>query len=348
MSIDVVVDGQYGSSGKGNVAGLLVDRLADAGQSYDFLVRVAGPNAGHTTYSREDAPCGRKAFALRTIPAACVRDLEATLYIAPGSEVDLQVLTDEIELLEHNGIPVRDRLLVDPQATVLTGKHKEMEERTSGFGRHGSTVKGIGAARAERAMRLAPIVADIESMMPCAVGTVSVQTWRSSMSMIEGTQGYQLGLHAGHYPHCTSSDCRAIDFLAMSGASLNQPVRVFVVFRTFPIRIAGNSGPLANETSWDALAAQYGEHIQPELTTVTKKVRRVGQWDPELVDPAMQANYVKSMPHAVLTFFDYLHPEVRGASQFTSDQLDEVAAMFGDYADRVSLVVTGPDTGVWL
>ena len=54
-------------AGKGNVAGLLVDRLADAGQSYDFLVRVAGPNAGHTTYSREDAPCGRKPFALRCL-----------------------------------------------------------------------------------------------------------------------------------------------------------------------------------------------------------------------------------------------------------------------------------------
>lgn len=347
MSIDVVVDGQYGSSGKGNVAGLLVDRLAAVGQSYDFLVRVAGPNAGHTTYSREDAPCGRKPFALRTIPAACVRDFEATCYIAPGSEVDLQVLQDEIDVLESAGISIRDRLLVDPQATVLTGKHKEMEERTAGFGRHGSTVKGIGAARAERAMRLAPIVADIESMMPCAVGSISTQAWRTSTSMIEGTQGYQLGLHAGHYPHCTSSDCRAIDFLAMSGASLNQPVRVFVVFRTFPIRIAGNSGPLPYETTWEELAAKYGDHIKPELTTVTRKVRRVADWDPELVEPAMQANYVKSMPIAVLTFLDYIFPEVAGATLLKQDQWDYAAALFGDYADRLGLVVTGPDTGVW-
>ncbi|WP_369007005.1 adenylosuccinate synthetase, partial [Staphylococcus aureus] len=34
--------------------------------------------------------------------------------------------------------------------------------------------------------------------------------------ILEGTQGYGLGLHAGMYPYCTSSNTRSIDFLAMA------------------------------------------------------------------------------------------------------------------------------------
>src|SRR5262249_22315219 len=39
--VDVLVGGQYGSEGKGNLAFFLA-------RDYDLLVRVGGPNAGHT------------------------------------------------------------------------------------------------------------------------------------------------------------------------------------------------------------------------------------------------------------------------------------------------------------
>ena len=48
--------------------------------------------------------------------------------------------------------------------------------------------------------------------------------------------------------------------------------------------MAGNSGPLKGETSWEELG------LEPERTTVTNKVRRVGDWDPELLEEAIRAN----------------------------------------------------------
>ena len=43
-TVDVIVGGQYGSEGKGHVAGYLA-------RSYDVLLRVGGPSAGHTVLS---------------------------------------------------------------------------------------------------------------------------------------------------------------------------------------------------------------------------------------------------------------------------------------------------------
>lgn len=42
--VDVIIGGQYGSEGKGNVVGYLA-------REYDVMVRVGGPNAGHTVAS---------------------------------------------------------------------------------------------------------------------------------------------------------------------------------------------------------------------------------------------------------------------------------------------------------
>jgi adenylosuccinate synthase len=106
--------------------------------------------------------------------------------------------------------------------------------------------------------------------------------------LIEGAQGYGLGLRTEFYPKCTSSDCDAGTMMAMAGAVPWSPYvkrfEVWVVFRTLPIRVAGNSGPLKNETTW----AELG--LAAEHTTVTGKVRRVGLWDRDLAARAMRAN----------------------------------------------------------
>jgi len=105
---------------------------------------------------------------------------------------------------------------------------------------------------------------------------------------IEGTQGYLLSLHHRNYPQVTSSDCTALDFLTMARIApwvvRPEDLEVWVTYRPFPIRVAGNSGPLTGETTWEQLG------LEPELTTVTKKVRRVGVWDGVLASEAATAN----------------------------------------------------------
>ena len=336
--ISVVVGGQFGSEGKGHVAAQLSLR-----SKVHVCARVAGPNAGHTAVAEDGTP-----WALRQVPCVAVTSLNTELVIAAGSEIDLEVVKDEVARLDEAGYGVSQRLRIDRQATLIGARHKALEVGMQE--RIGSTAKGIGAARADRLMRTADLypggIDTSRLMRECLADGGHV--------LIEGTQGYGLGLHAGWYPHCTSSDCRAVDFLAMCGLSPWTPgidTQVWVVLRTFPIRVAGNSGPLRDETSWEQLGIESLGHIREERTTVTKKVRRVGRWDPDLARDAVVANGGPSPDVRVaLTFFDYWFPELAGA-KWVSDLDDEHLAVIRDVemttGSRVSLVTTGPDTAIW-
>jgi adenylosuccinate synthase len=214
----VVVGGQFGSEAKGHIAGYLA-RQDDAHEEV-AAIRVAGPNAGHSVVHPQT---GVK-YALRQIPAAAVTNPEATLIIAPGSEVDIQVLTDEIHRLEGDGIKVRERLFIDGAATFLKPHHLIAESEAELSRKIGSTGKGVGAARADRIMRSAATVCQ-HKVMFSQWGTVestgpllrSLQSDPGMLVQVEGTQGYGLGLHTHFYPKVTSSDCTALSFLAMAG-----------------------------------------------------------------------------------------------------------------------------------
>lgn len=348
--LSIVVGGQFGSEGKGAVAGWLA--RGDRGLGFvTAAVRVAGPNAGHSAMDANG-----KVWALRCIPVMAVTNPDCMLVLAAGSEIDPAVLDAEIEMLELGGINVTDRLYIDEQATVLTPEHIEQE---GGYGGHltkavGSTGKGIGAARADRLWRKARLWGDV---YPGHASTDTVTTLREHLSdpythvVIEGTQGYGLGLHAGYYPKCTSSDCRAVDFAAMAGITPWTDVNatdVWVTLRTFPIRVAGNSGPLHEELTWEQLADETDGYVRPERTTVTKVERRVGRWDPVLAAEAVKANGGRHAQIA-LTFFDYWYPELAGC-QSTDDlkdhHFDHIERIEREIGASVAYLGTGPGDGI--
>jgi adenylosuccinate synthase len=307
--IHVVSGGQFGSEAKGHVAAQLHERYL-----IDAAVRVGGPNAGHSAMDQDG-----RVWALRTIPVAAVVDPDCDLYIASGSEIDIDVLNSEIEMLEAAGHRVRERLNIDCQATMLDPLHIQQEQNVELQERFGSTAKGIGAARADRLMRKALIAAEVlddNILHPDTATHLQSLHEEGANILIEGTQGYGLGLHAGYYPYCTSNDCAAIDFVAACHIQPHKPTDNWVVFRTYPIRVAGNSGPMYAETDWETLGAVSGGYIREERTTVTKKVRRVGQWDYNLAHDALLANGGLKYPrlHPVLTFVDYLDPDLAGKS----------------------------------
>jgi adenylosuccinate synthase len=72
---------------------------------------------------------------------------------------------------------------------------------------------------------------------------------------------------------------------------------VIGVVRSFPIRVAGNSGDLPFETTFAAIG------LPEERTTVTNKVRRIGRFDPLAFRRACLLNGPTSL---ALTFTDYL------------------------------------------
>jgi adenylosuccinate synthase len=334
--LQVVVGGMFGSEAKGAVSAYLSRPEEEPGRQV-YGVRVGGSNAGHTVYGTCPGASGKcidcaglltvgHPWRLRHVPVAAVSNPDAILVLAQGSEVDPVVLAAEVAELESAGYKVAHRLHVDATATVIEPRHLKVEaqgdlgrlfERDAGadlVSRIGSTGKGVGAARADRAVRRAMLYGHLPSIDRLGPGSVTdtVELLRAGLAdggsvVVEGVQGYGLGQHAGHYPYVTSSDCRAIDFLSMAGLSpWADEVEVFVpwvVVRTRPIRVAGNSGPLKDERTWEELG------LAPEYTTVTRKVRRVGEWDGDLVKRAIAANGGSGVVGLAVTMLDQLFPE---------------------------------------
>ena len=109
--------------------------------------------------------------------------------------------------------------------------------------------------------------------------------------VVEGTQGFGLSLyHAETWPYRTSRDTTAFSFIGEVGVGI-QPFEVILAVRTYPIRVAGNSGDLPGELTWEELQKRSNyPHPISEFTTTTNRLRRVGEFDWSIVDRAVAAN----------------------------------------------------------
>lgn len=287
MPVTLVIGGQFGSEGKGSVVSYLA-----RSQHFDLAIRTGSPNAGHTFRYRDAL------YKMRQLPCTWFNGY-TDMYIPPSAVINLEVLRSEIAIARSHGY--RGQIWVHPLATVINAAAMAMENEATI--QTGTTHEGVGGARALRMLRKAKLARDysIEGVRigePAMLGDI----------LVESTQGFGLSLDVS-YPHCTSSNLDTYRLLGEAGIPYNShSVRVVMVLRTFPIRIAGASGPLANETSWPALRAIYGDHIPDEQTTVTKKTRRVGEFDFKLAKHAID---ICRPTEVVLTFFDYIFPKIK-------------------------------------
>lgn len=335
-----VVGGQYGSEGKG----VIVHHLAD---KYDVHVRVGSPNAGHSFYHE-----GQK-HVMQQIPCGWTNK-NATLILGRGALVNPDILVKEIKYIQQFDSDILNRLIVDPKAGVLDDKFAQEEGHTHGeiHQRIGSTGEGVGAARVARINRDPAVfrlfedaMEEVEEQVGHLMKVDSVAYINKAVQsgvnvLIEGTQGFALSLIHGPWPYVTSTDTNAAQMIADVGISPRLLNEIVLVCRTFPIRVAGNSGPLKHEISWVELSEMLGKEVT-ERTTVTKKVRRVGMWDGELVARAVAVNRPTSL---AITFMDYWEPDDEGKTQFS--QLSDKSRSFikgveTQYGIPVSLIGTG-------
>lgn len=349
-AIHCVVGGQFGSEAKGHVTAQLLQRLCtEQDELAPINVRVGGSNAGHSAANYVNGAI----IALRTIPIGAVVDPSINLVISAGSEIDEEVLNHEIIMLEDLGIPVLHRLVIDKHATIIEPHHIESEHNSDLNRRTGSTNKGIGAARAARIMRTAKTAADWKFTMPVIVSdTARIMANTDRPIVIEGTQGYGLGMHTDFYPQTTSGDCRAVDLIAQAGLfpTPTRPIHVWLVVRTYPIRVAGNSGELQNEIDWVTLNTRNA-NIQPEYTTVTKKIRRVGEWNSKLVRDAIAANGgLGNHLSLCLMFADYIDGTIahlEHISDLGTVPIEKLAEFGHSLGQEFAMFGTSPDTVIW-
>jgi adenylosuccinate synthase len=168
---------------------------------------------------------------------------------------------------------------------------------------------------------------------------------RGGRVLLEGTQGFGLSLHHGTYPFVTSRDTTAGTLCGDAGVSPSLLDEIILVVRTYPIRVAGNSGPLYDEITWQEVTrAAHSPKPLIERTTVTKNVRRVGRFDLELVKRAVLINPPTQI---ALTFIDYIDHANAGKRHY--DELTATAKRFIAMLERelgipVTLISTGAHT----
>jgi adenylosuccinate synthase len=334
MPVSVVVGGQFGSEGKGKSALEIVrgDRTVAA------AIRVGGTNSGHTVIGND----GQR-YALRQLPAAAA-DRSVRVILPAGSYIDVGIFNEEVRRLELGP----DQVAVSFMARIITEKHKSWE-RDADLGRAiGSTQSGTGAAVMAMTARgtakfplqsvQAEEVPELQAYLKDTGSEVRNLLDAGKRVVVEGTQGFGLSLlHGGVWPKATSRDTTAAAFLAEAGLSPLDVDDVTLVIRCHPIRVAGDSGPLPGQTSWEHIAAEAGitEDIG-ELTTVTARLRRVGRFDPEIVRRAIQANQPTRI---VLNHLDYVDPKVRDRSLTAKAQafIEKVEAGIGRRVDWLGI-----------
>jgi adenylosuccinate synthase len=325
MPVSIVVGGQYGSEGKGKVS-LHLARRPDV----RFAVRVGGPNSGHTAFDRMGEP-----EVLRQLPTASL--IDGPIAVLPaGCYIDVSVLLGEIKRVE---LPT-ERLIIDPHAVVVTATAQE-EEHAKGLGAAiGSTETGTGAALLSRVARngkaiFASAVPELEDWVRPTHDVLIEALERRERVLIEGTQGAGLSVyHSDEYPFVTSRDTTASATLSEAGLSPLDVDEVVLVLRAFPIRVAGNSGPMEAETSWSEITKRGGhDHDIQELTSVTGRVRRVATFSARVPRRAIQLNRPTSI---VLNHLDYVDHQVclaRSRTHATQAFVRQVEASLGREVD---------------
>jgi adenylosuccinate synthase len=143
MPVAVVVGTQWGDEGKAKIIDLLAAR-------HSYVVRYqGGHNAGHTVV------VGDQRYALQLVPSGVLYD-HVTPVIGNGVVVDLPTLFAEVDELTRRGVDC-SRLKVSSLAQLIFPWHQAMDalqESLRGDAKIGTTLKGIGPAYADKALRV--------------------------------------------------------------------------------------------------------------------------------------------------------------------------------------------------
>lgn len=359
-----VVDGQWGSCGKGLIASFLAWHY-----QVDAVSTTNLPNAGHTAVNVD----GQK-FIAKALPSATAlwrwMGNGPDIYIGASAGFFLDQLQKEIAecRLPHSALSIH------PRAGVLLPRHKEAESQDEGDGstKHiASTMQGCGVFAAEKLMRkkdvsLAQNYADLDRWvrkdangnyryMPTELLSMLKQ---GKTILHEGSQGFSLDInHGSHYPQCTSRQTTATQNLADMGLPVQAMGDVYLVIRPAPIRVGnvvedgilkGESGGCyddQHEMTWEEVAAAAGappEIAKGELTTVTGRLRRVFSFSQRQVEHAVKVNGVTKI---ALNFANYISWECYGTNKWNElpRKVLDFATKLEDHCQvPVALIGTGP------
>ena len=200
--VDMIVDLQFGSTGKGLLAGYLATT-----RNYDVCVTANMPNAGHTFIDAN----GNKMIH-KVLPNGVVGKSVGWALIGPGAVFCPRRLNAERETLRSFGYG-HFSVAIHPNAIMLKPAHREAE---GNMGRIGSTMQGSAEAMIEKIHRPEYPVTVGQRGHPLAVSAEMYDEilQEATSVLAEGAQGFSLGINQRFYPYCTSRECTPSRFLS--------------------------------------------------------------------------------------------------------------------------------------
>lgn len=367
---NVVTDGQWGSCGKGLISTALADKHRP-----EMISTTNMANAGHTAV-KEDG----EAFIAKAVPSGAILKkwrpgYNPFIFLGASCAFHLDRLLEEIKICE-----IEDCTFVHERAGIITDAQRQIENDLKAGTKHvASTMQGCGAFLADKVMRrkelkLArdyPELADyMASRMPerfesgvlqgTAVPVILHRLMQSLDWTIlhEGSQGFSLDInHGSHYPQCTSRSTTATQNLTDMGLPSQSMGDVYVVIRPYPIRVgnviedgkqvgySGDCYPGQEEMTWEQVSTAANappEVTKGELTTVTKRLRRVFSFSESQLEEAVVVNGATKL---ALNFANYIDWACYGMNQYDNlpQKVKDFIRKCEDVAQiPVTVVGTGP------
>jgi adenylosuccinate synthase len=279
----VVYGGQYGSEGKASAAEFWANKIKADGHEL-IIIGENSPNSGHTS-SRG---------ATKNIPASSF--WADAIMLGPDAVVDVDVL-----LKDWNATGCKP-LYIHAHAALLEPGCKADESDL--VKRISSTGSGSGMARNRKFIQRQTTAVVKDYKFPAGITILSSDEYfdylhgnHNTAKILECSQGAMLDTNFGVFPYVTSRS--TLPRVAVERNGLGAlPWEYAGVYRTYPIRTGGPSGPTGgSELSWP----QVG--VPQEIVTVTKRIRRVFEFD--------EKDFCRSLrltrpDHIMFTFLDYL------------------------------------------
>lgn len=287
--VDVIVDLQYGDTGKGKVA----HHLAGT-KEYDYVLRYnGGSNAGHTVYHN-----GKKVVT-HQVPVGVLHKVKSI--IGPGCVVSLDKLHQEIEEIKSAGMQVRGYLFIDKRAHIVTQSHLAEDSKDTQIG---TTKQGIGPAYTSKYARTGCRIGDIDltetlpDVLVIDVYDILFNDPAAYTILCEGAQGFYLDIDWGDYPYVTSSHC-TVGSVCLNGIPPHKIRKVYGVMKAYETYV-GNKTTYTDESDETFKAIQKAGN---EFGATTGRPRKVN-WTS--IDNVIRAANINGVTNLIINKLDVL------------------------------------------
>lgn len=369
--VTVVLDSQAGSCGKGKFIGYLAQ--AD---NVDIAINNFMSNAGHT-YVSED---GEKVMT-QHLPTSLI-NFNTSLVIGPGAAITPSILFAEIikysKALGNRKIIINPRAVVIlekhrlEEARILrsgstfkgcgAAQADKVMRQAVLFGKWWDEVCDGGYEHICNTFDEWEFIKNHIVVMDTMM-YINDAIDNGADVLVEGSQGCDLDINYGlSYPNTTSRQCHAGQLVADCGISPRLVDDIIMIMRPYPIRISnttnlkdddGNtivtsSGDYdgSREITWDIVKERCGAPADiefGEMTTVTKKVRRVFEMNWDRLRYVAKLNRPTAIALNFVQYIDWGAYQCHSYEELPQAVLDFIKKVEDVTGVPVKLIGTGPN-----